>query len=104
MSETVDVDSTPPVVRVAGEPQTTPDGRVRVRFTVDDASGTIRRADVSVDGGDWRAVFPEDGIADSPHEAYALDLPLSAAGEHTISLRAVDGSGNVSSARVVVRR
>src|SRR5437763_779268 len=104
VSETVDVDSTPPVVRVAGEPQTTPDGRVRVRFTVDDASGTIRRADVSVDGGDWRAVFPEDGIADSPHETYALDLPLASAGEHTISLRAVDGSGNVSSARVVVRR
>src|SRR5437588_6070201 len=104
VSETVDVDSTPPVVRVAGEPQTSADGRVRVRFTVDDTSGTIRRADVSVDGGDWRAVFPEDGIADSPHETYALDLPLAAAGEHTISLRAVDGSGNVSSARVVVRR
>src|SRR5947209_7498131 len=104
VSEPVDVDSTPPVVRVAGEAQTTPDGRVRVRFTVDDASGTIRRADVSVDGGDWHSVFPEDGIADSPHETYALDLPLASAGEHTISLRAVDGSGNVSSARVVVRR
>src|SRR2546423_746634 len=104
VSETVDVDSTPPVVRVAGEPQTSADGRVRVRFTVDDTSGTIRRADVSVDGGDWRAVFPEDGIADSPHETYALELPLASAGEHTISLRAVDGSGNVSSARVVVRR
>src|SRR2546430_8664345 len=94
----------PPVVRVAGEPQTSADGHVRARFNVDDASGTIRRADVSVDGGDWRAVFPEDGIADSPHETYALDLPIVAAGEHTISLRAVDGSGNVSSARVVVRR
>src|SRR5437764_659243 len=104
VSETVDVDSTPPVVRVAGEPQTSADGRVRVRFTVDDTSGTIRRADVSVDGGDWRAVFPEDGIADSPHETYALELLLASAGEHTISLRAVDGSGNVSSARVVVRR
>jgi hypothetical protein len=104
VSEPVDVDSTPPVVRVAGEPQTTADGHARLRFTVDDAGGTIRRADVSVDGGDWRAVFPEDGIADSPHETYTLDIPLAAAGEHTISLRAVDGSGNVSSARVVVRR
>ncbi|HST53102.1 MAG TPA: hypothetical protein VLJ61_13925 [Pyrinomonadaceae bacterium] len=104
VSEPVDVDSTPPVVRASGDAQVTPEGRVRVRFNVDDASGMVRRADVSVDGGDWHAVFPEDGIADSPHETYALDLPLAAAGEHTISLRAVDGSGNVGSARVVVRR
>lgn len=103
-SEPVDVDSTPPVVRSAGEPQVTADGHVRVRFTVEDASGMVRRADVSVDSGEWRAVFPEDGIADSPRESYALDLLVAGAGEHTISLRAFDGSGNVGSARVVVRR
>ncbi|HWS87386.1 MAG TPA: hypothetical protein VN282_10495 [Pyrinomonadaceae bacterium] len=104
ISEPVDVDSTPPVVRAEGAPQAGPDGRARVRFTVDDASGRVRRADVSVDSGEWRAVFPEDGIADGPRETYALELPLEGAGEHTISLRAIDGSGNVSSARVVVRR
>lgn len=104
VSEPVDVDSTPPIVRAAGEPQVSADGHVRVRFTVEDASGMVRRADVSVDSGEWRAVFPEDGIADSPRETYALDLTLAGAGEHTISLRAFDGSGNVGSARVVVRR
>jgi hypothetical protein len=104
VSEPLSVDSSPPVVRPAGDAQVTPEGRVRVRFTVEDSSGMIRRADVSVDSGEWRAVFPEDGIADSPREVYALDLPIEGAGEHTISLRAIDGSGNVSSARVVVRR
>jgi sugar lactone lactonase YvrE len=104
VSEPLSVDSSPPVVRPAGDAQVTPEGRVRVRFTVEDSSGMIRRADVSVDSGEWRAVFPEDGIADSPREVYALDLPVEGAGEHTISLRAIDGSGNVSSARVVVRR
>jgi sugar lactone lactonase YvrE len=104
VSEPLSVDSTPPVVRAAGDAQVTADGRARVRFTVEDSSGMIRRADVSVDSGEWRAVFPEDGIADSPRETYALELPLEGAGEHTISLRAIDGSGNVSSARVVVRR
>ncbi len=104
VSEPVDVDGTPPVVRAEGQPQAGTDGRARVRFTVDDASGRVRRADVSVDSGEWRAVFPEDGIADGPRETYALELPLEGAGEHTISLRAIDGSGNVSSARVVVRR
>jgi hypothetical protein len=104
VSEPVDVDSTPPVVRAEGAAQAGTDGRARVRFTVDDAAGRVRRADVSVDSGEWRAVFPEDGIADGPRETYALELPLEGAGEHTIALRAIDGSGNVSSARIVVRR
>ena len=56
------------------------------------------------DGGAWRTVIPEDGIADSPHETYALDLPLTGAGEHTIALRAFDASGNMGSARIVVRK
>jgi hypothetical protein len=57
-----------------------------------------------VDGGEWRTVFPEDGIADSPREAYTVELTLAGAGEHTISLRAFDASGNVGSARLVVRK
>ena len=103
ISEPVEVDSTPPVVRAEGQPQVS-GGLARVRFTVEDASGRVRRADVSVDSGEWRAVFPEDGIADGPRETYALELPIEGEGEHTVSLRAIDGSGNVSSARIVVRR
>jgi hypothetical protein len=59
---------------------------------------------VSVDGGAWRTVFPEDGIADSPHETYTLDLAVAGAGEHTIALRGFDASGNMGNARVVVRK
>jgi hypothetical protein len=103
-SEPVEVDNTAPTVRAAGEAAVGGE-RVRVGFVVEDARGRVRRADVSVDGGAWRAVFPEDGIADSPRETFALDLPLPAgAGEHTISLRGFDASGNVGSARVLVRR
>lgn len=101
VSEEFEVDNTPPKVSVIGEPQVT-NGRVRVRFAVDDGAGTIRRADVSVDGATWRAVVPEDGIADSARENYTLDLPLNGAGEHTISLRAFDANGNVGSARIRV--
>ncbi len=103
-SEPVDIDNTPPIVRVAGDAIMNGE-RVRARFQADDVgAGMIRRADVSVDGGPWRTVFPEDGIADSPHEAYAVELQITGAGEHTISLRAFDASGNVGSARIVVRR
>ncbi|HYX41170.1 MAG TPA: hypothetical protein VE821_05715, partial [Pyrinomonadaceae bacterium] len=103
LSEPVDIDNTPPVVRALGDAQVSGE-RVRVRFQTDDGTGMIRRADVSIDGDAWRTVIPEDGIADSPHEAYTLDLTVSGAGEHTISLRAFDASGNMGSARIVVRK
>ena len=103
-SEPVQIDNTPPVVRAAGAPSALAGGNVSLSFTAEDANGMIRRADVSVDGGPWRAVFPEDGIADSPREVYALDIPLARAGDNTVSLRAFDASGNMSSARVNVRR
>ncbi len=102
-SEPVDVDNTPPVVRMVGEARVTTDS-VRVVFEVEDITGMVKRADVSFDAAAWRSAYPEDGIADSPRERYTLDLPITGAGEHTVSLRAYDMSGNVGSIRVTVRR
>jgi sugar lactone lactonase YvrE len=103
VSEPVDIDNTPPVVRSAGQPQITGD-RIRAVFDVEDATGRIKRADVSVDGGAWHEVFPDDGIADSPRERYSLDLSVTGAGEHTISMRAFDNSNNVGNVSVTIRR
>lgn len=103
MSEPVDIDNTPPVVKVMGQPQFTRDS-VRVVFAVDDATGKVRKADASIDGAAWVPVFPDDGIADSGHEIYSVDFGLLAAGEHTISLRSFDSSGNVGTMSVTVRR
>ena len=103
ISEPVDIDNTPPVVRSTGQPQITGD-RVRVVFDVEDATGRIKRADVSVDGGAWHEVFPDDGIADSQQERYSLDLAVTGAGEHTISLRAFDNSNNVGNISVSIRK
>ena len=103
LSEPVDIDNTPPVVGTTGQPQLTRDG-VRVVFSVNDATGKIRRADSSLDGATWVPVFPEDGIADNGSETYAVEFPLASAGEHTISLRAFDSSGNVGTLSVTVRK
>ena len=103
LSEPVEIDNTPPAVRVIGEAQLAGD-RVRVVFDVEDMTGRVKRAEVSVDGAAWLSSFPDDGISDSPRERYSLELPLTGAGEHTISLRAFDTSGNVGSARITVRR
>jgi sugar lactone lactonase YvrE len=103
LSEPVDVDNTPPVVRFAGQPQISGD-HVRAIFDVEDATARIKRADVSIDGGSWHEAFPDDGIADSQRERYSLDLLMSGEGEHTISVRAFDNSNNVGSASVTIRR
>lgn len=103
LSEPVDIDNTPPVVKATGEPRIA-GGVVRVVFNVDDATGKIRRADSSFDGASWLPVFPDDKIADSGHETYTVEFPLPAAGEHTISLRVFDTSGNAGTLSVTFRR
>lgn len=103
LSEPVDIDNTPPVLRVVA-PAQSGGSNTRVVFEVDDATGKIRRGDFSLDGAPWTPLFPDDGIADSGHERYSVDLPALASGEHTVSLRAFDGSGNVGTFSVTLRR
>ena len=103
ISDPVDVDNTPPNIRAVGAPSVTGD-RVRASFDVEDATGRIKRADVSIDGAAWREIFPDDGIADSQRERFSVDLPVVGSGEHTISLRAYDNSNNVGSVSVIVRK
>jgi hypothetical protein len=102
ISEPLDIDNTPPVVRVVGAPQITGNG-VRVVFDVVDATGRVKRADVSVNGSSWSPTFPDDGIADSASERYTIDLPMGP-GEQTVSLRAFDNSGNVGTVSITVHR
>lgn len=103
ISEPVDIDNTPPAIKIMQQPQVAGES-VRVVFVVDDATGKIRKADASVDGTAWLPVFPDDGIADSGHEVYALEFGSLPPGEHTISLRAFDSSGNVGTLSVTIRR
>jgi hypothetical protein len=103
ISEPVDIDNTPPMVRQFGQLQFTGD-RLRAVFDIEDTTGRIRRADVSIDGGPWRDVFPDDGLADNAKERYSLDLPVTGPGEHTISVRAFDNSNNAGNISVTFRR
>ena len=103
LSEPVDIDNTPPVVKVTGQPQFTRDS-VRVVFAVDDATGKVKKADASLNGAAWLPVFPDDGIADSGHEVYSVDFGELGPGEHSISLRTFDSSGNVGTLSITVRR
>lgn len=103
ISEPVDIDNTPPQVASLGAPQINGD-RARVSFQATDASSFIKRAEYSVDGGEWQTVYSDDGISDSPQERYTFDILLKSNSEQTVTLRVFDDSGNVGNARVTVRK
>jgi hypothetical protein len=68
----------------------------------EDETSFIKHLAVQVDGGEWRFIFPEDGMFDSKSEGIKVDLKtLTEAGEHIVSVRAVDAEDNVGSASVV---
>jgi hypothetical protein len=77
-------------------------GRV-ISGAAEDAAGSIKSIEVSLDGGAWRVVFPEDGIADMPREAFRIDIPEADSGEHVALVRAADDAGNLGVARVSFR-
>lgn len=78
-------------------------GRVEVHFQAAVSTGRIGTAEFSVDGGEWRLVFPVDGIADSDREEFRFVTPELAVGEHLLGIRAGDRDGNTAASRLVVK-
>ncbi len=101
ISEPVDIDNTAPTVSAVGTPQITGD-RARVTFEANDSSNFLKKAEYSVNGGDWQEVYADDGISDGARERYSLEIPLKNAGEFSVSLRVFDANGNVGIARVLI--
>ncbi|MDI1241160.1 MAG: hypothetical protein PSX80_04485 [bacterium] len=102
VSEPFDIDNTQPTVTVSGAPQITGDS-ARVVFVASDRGSFITRAEYSVNGGDWQAVYPDDGISDGPDERYTVSVQVRS-GEHSITLRVFDATGNIGNARAVVTK
>ncbi len=76
-----ELDNTPPRIdnlaaKVEGQ-------RMRVTFSATDAVSPIKRAEYSIDAGDWQYLEPVGQISDSRSEKYDFGVPLS-------SLRGVD--------------
>ena len=94
------VDHTPPElsrldVRWSG-------GEMTVGGRVKDAATPVVAVDVSVDYGEWRPAFAEDGMFDSRSEAFRLVLEDVEPGEHAVAVRAIDRAGNPVVGRRVV--
>ena len=63
----------------------------------------VVRLEVAVDDGDWRTVSPEGGIGDSRSAAFAFVLADLKAGEHLVSVRAIDLAGNSATKAIHVK-
>lgn len=96
-TEPIDIDNTPPTV-TAGIAS-----GGKVVFTATDKASYLIRAEYSINGGDWKPVYADDGISDSPSETYAVEVP-TAAGEYIVTLRVFDVNRNSGNARQVVKR
>lgn len=103
ISEPVDIDNAAPTVSAIGTAQIV-GNRARVSFEAIDAASRLQKAEYSVNGGDWREVYADDGISDGAKERYTLEIPLTAAGEYTITLRVSDANGNIGNARALARK
>ncbi|MBI4864913.1 MAG: hypothetical protein HY815_32335 [Candidatus Riflebacteria bacterium] len=91
------IDNTPPVVTL------TVDGAARViRVAVVDTLSTVRAVEHSVDGQEWKPLFPKDRLLDSLNEELELSTSGLSPGPHAIVVRSADTDGNVGAARIVV--
>ncbi len=103
VTEPIDIDNTPPVVTAVGTPQIVGD-KARVTFDAVDSASYLTRAEYSLGGGEWRTVYADDGISDSPRERYTIEFPATMPGEYAVTLRVYDVNANSGNARSVVKR
>src|SRR5439155_18425877 len=102
-SDRFEVDTTPP--QIQDLKASVQGGKIHVQFRVADNFSPIKRAEYSIDAGDWHFVEPSGQLSDSRSENYALSLPLSGdtvVQEHVVVVRAYDRYDNMNSAKTIV--
>jgi hypothetical protein len=95
------IDRTPPVVTV--EERSVENGRVTLDVEARDETSTLKQAEISVNAGPWRPVFPVDGIIDSQSETFEFSSDELDSGEHVFAFRIYDQNENVGIGKAVVR-
>ncbi len=117
VSARFEVDTTAPVIdNLTAILDGKPIGQqIHVRFRASDSFSTIKRAEYSLDGGDWQFVEPVGQLSDSKTEDYdfrvtvptpeATPAPMaeSAGNDHVVVVRAYDRFDNLATAKTVLR-
>jgi WD40 repeat protein len=104
-SRRFEVDTTPP--RVENLTASVEDARIHVRFRAEDGFSNIKRAEFSVDAGDWKYVEPIGQLSDAKVEDYdfmaAPDAAKNAESEHVVVVRVYDYYENMGAAKTLLK-
>lgn len=105
VSRRFEVDTTPP--RVENLTATVEGAQLHIRFRAQDGFSTIKRAEYSVNAGEWKYVEPVGQLSDAKAEEYDFKSTLApskdAASEHVVVVRVYDRFDNMGAAKTVVR-
>jgi hypothetical protein len=106
-----EVDTTPP--QIANLAASVEGDKIHLAFRAVDSFSNIKRAEYSVDAGEWQFVEPVGQLSDSKTESYDFRVAVPApatvkaatAGqlEHVVVVRVYDRYDNMSSAKTVIR-
>lgn len=102
-SDRFEVDTTPP--QIQDLKASVQGGKIRVLFRAADGFSIIKRAEYSVDAGDWHFVEPLGQLSDAKTENYDFSLTIAddqLGQEHVVVVRAYDKYDNMNSAKTVV--
>lgn len=104
-SRRFEVDTTPP--RIENLTASIEGAQIHVRFRADDGFSIVKRAEFSVDAGDWKYIDPAAQLSDSKTEDYDFEVPLetekNSAAEHVVVVRVYDQYDNMGAAKTVLR-
>jgi sugar lactone lactonase YvrE len=101
VSAPVIVDNTPPTVTVGAVRRS--GSSAHIEWEARDAASSLRRCEYSLDAATWVPVEAADGVIDSPHENFALDLADLSPGEHLVVIRVADSANNSGVAKVILK-
>ncbi len=101
ISEKFIIDNTPPVV-LDLEVARSADGKYTITGRAEDVTGYIKSLVYSIDGGNWKPIYPSDQVFDSKKETFSFPIEKLSPGEHTIVIKASDSAGNIGSAKKVI--
>ena len=102
-SDRFEVDTTPPQIQDLRS--SVRENLLHVQFRAADNFSVIKRAEYSIDAGDWHLVEPSGQLSDSRSENYGFSVSLSGEAvmqEHVVVVRAYDRYDNMNSAKTVV--
>ena len=99
VSERFDVDNTSPTVSIALN-QEQNDRTVFLTVIAQDESSRLKKAEYSLNGGEWVPIFPDDLVTDSRDEKYSISLSELDEGSHILTFKTTDMFGNAGVGKI----